>query len=304
MAKLGSGVAQSASKESPIAVFLENKKWNLAKWNKEKWADDIHTLDKFIILSVWFNVTGQVWDSNIQKYTNRYYSNEIRQFDETIYAIDMTFNPTTKRLVAKWNWKTDVKPYMPQWVWIKTNITILDLNDWLIKWFFVSASDYFESLQEIISSNPADTIYSYSIDRLFTKGNKDASWNEILMTEKELDKLPRSELISIQNRYKSNLKVVWKATDEQVNTAEEKMDLVLSYYEHKKEYYAKEYGEVIKEETNYAKPNSIEKQEIELEKEIEERKVKWAQEIQWIKKEDKKPLVEAVEEISIEDIPF
>jgi len=26
MAKLGSGVAQSASKESPIAVFLENKK--------------------------------------------------------------------------------------------------------------------------------------------------------------------------------------------------------------------------------------------------------------------------------------
>jgi len=52
------------------------------------------------------------------------------------------------------------------------------------------------------------------------------------------------------------------------------MDLVLSYYEHKKEYYAKEYGEVIKEETNYAKPNSIEKQEIELEKEIEERKVK------------------------------
>ena len=312
MAKLGSGIeAQSAMNECPIEVFLENIKWQLGVWNKEKWMNDFHDLSDFIILSVWFTIKWQVWNDAIQKYTSTYFSNENRSFNETFYAIEMKFNPTTKTLVAKGNWKEDVKPVLPAWIWIKTGITILDLKDGKVKEFFLSVSEYIGNLQQVINTNSPDTIYWYTVETKFSNWKKNDKWEETFISEKELDELKWREASAYKPRYISSLLIKWIAEKEDVQLAEEKLDLLNEYMKWKKEYYKKTYWEgSVQEPKQYAQINDIDKQEAEINAEIEARKavqsapnntVKnvWAT---WYTQNNN--LRNVQEEISIEDIPF
>jgi len=298
MAKLWSYKAQSATIENPVTRenYLENIKGQLWHWNKETKQNDFTVLNNFIILAVWFTVKGKVWNDSIKSYTNTYYSNEIRDFSETVYAIDMTFNPTTKKLVAKWNWKTDVKPHMPQWVWITSMITVLDLNDWIVKAFTVSASQYFWPtwLWAIINwFNPEDRL-SYTITKMYTNGTKDKDGNENMITESQLDDMKGSEASWYKNRYISNISLVWPATEEQINSAETIMDSIDEYYNSSKAYYNKTYWEgEVKKEWTYAKlDDKIESDEDFANKVKEEAKIA------------KVNNMDTTEEISVEDIPF
>ncbi len=266
MAKLGQYRNSTETTKNPTSVYLDSIKWELGVWNKDLWKNIFHKLNKFIILSVGFTIQWKVWNDQIKKYTNTYYSNEIRQFNETIYAIDMVFNngKAEKTLVAKWNWKTEVKSHLPQWVGIKAMITVLDLDDGIVKCFPVSASQYFGDkglAKDIESWEPTD-ILKYEITKMYTNGTKDKEGNEIMITEKALDEMKWSEASKYKNRYLSKLTKVSEGDQESIESAEDLVDAVDEYYKSKKEYYAKTYGVVDNAPAGeYAKPEWIQSDE-------------------------------------------
>lgn len=301
MSKLGQYRNNNEQIDNPTSVYLDNIKGNLWVWNKDKWENDFHTLDKFIILSVWFTIKGKVWDDNLKSYTNTYFSNEIRQFNETIYAIDMTFNPTTKTLVAKGNWKTDVKPHMPQAVGIKAMITVLDLNDGLIKAFPVAASQYFWDtwLQESITSFEPTDILSYSITKMYTNWTKNKDGSDIMITEEKLDAMKWSEAAKYKNRYISKLTKVSEGDKESIEAAEELVDSVDEYYKSKRKYYEDTYGKwEKKEQWTYAQPSWIQSDE-EFSKEVKEEEP-----VKHFEAKGKTEDLNSTDSLSISSIPF
>jgi hypothetical protein len=48
-------------------------------------------MNKFIVLDVVYTVKGAEWNDTLNKYTSRYYSNEVRQFSEDMYVVKMDF---------------------------------------------------------------------------------------------------------------------------------------------------------------------------------------------------------------------
>lgn len=285
--------AQGAEKtENPVNIYLDNIKGNLWVWNKETKENEFHDLNKFIILSIWFTIKGKVWDDSIKQYTNTYFSNEIRQFNETIYAIDMVFinNKAVKSLAAKGKWKTDVKPHMPQAVWIKAMITVLDLNDAKIKSFPVAASQYFGKtwLQASIESFEPTDVLKYDMVKMYTDWSKDKSGQDILITEAELDEMKWSAAAKFKNRYISRIAKVTEWTAEEIEAAESYVDAVDDYYKSKRKYYEDTYwnGEVV-EELNYApEPTGIQSDE------------DFAKEVKAEQKADIK------QDVSIEEVPW
>lgn len=295
MAKLGSYRSNNEQTENPTSIYLDNIKWQLWVWNKGKWENDFHTLDKFIVLTVWYTIKWKVWDDNLKQYTNTYYSNEIRQFNETLYAIDMQFInwQAIKNLAAKGKWKTDVKPLMPQWVGMKAMITVLDLNDGIVKAFPVALTQYFgeDGLQKQIESYEPTDVLSYSITKMYTNWKKDVSGNEVLISEKELDAMKWSEAATYKNRYISKIKRVSEGDQESIEAAEELMDKVEEYNLSKKAYYAKTFWEWSEEEDKTYKPT---KEQLWGTDEVEP-----VMKAQW-----KTSKVNSSEELDISDLPF
>lgn len=311
MAKLWGYRNNNEQTENPTSVYLDNIKWKLWVWNKEKWENDFHELDKFLILTVGFTIKWKVWDDTARVYTNTYYSNEIRQFNETLYAIDMTFvnGKANKRLASTWKWKINeatkewVKFDLPQWVGMKAMITVLDLNDWLVKCFPIALTQYFgkDWLSSKIESFEPTDILSYNITKMYTNGLKDKDNNEVLITEEALDKMKWSEAAKYKNRYISELTKVSEGDQESIESAEELIDEVESYYVSKKEYYAKTFGnwstEEKQEEWQYAKPAWIQSDE-DFKKEVQAESQP-AMKAQWETKKHN-----STDEISVEDVPF
>lgn len=305
MGKLWSYNNSTEQTENPTSVYLDNIKWRLGIWNKEIKENEFHVLDKFIILSVWFTIKGKVWDDQIKQYTNTYFSNEIRQFNETVYAIDMVFQnkKAIKTLVAKGNWKTDVKPHMPQAVGIKAMITILDLDDGIVKCFPVAATQYFWEgwLAEVIKWFDPSDILKYRITKMYTNWTKDNAGNEILITEATLDEMKWSQAAKYKNRYISKLEKVSDGDKDSIEAAEDLVDKIDEYYKSKKEYYAKTYGVVNNApEWEYAQLTDKVQSDEDFKKEVQSEQKEE-------KKFDAKGKTQehnTTEEISIEEIPF
>jgi len=305
MAKLGN-YAQSANDtvECPINLFLENIKGKLGTWNKEKKENDFYQLDNFIILNVWYTIKGQVWDDSIKKYTATYFSNEVHSFNETFYAIEMTFSDgkAFKKLSAKWLWNDreepseSVKPKMPAWIWLKVWVTVLDLDDWLVKELFIWISDFINNIQPVLKEANPNNKYKFEIAKAYTNGTK-VDGKEVFITEAELDKLKWSEAAQYKNRYVSTLTVLSVASDDEVATAESKLDLLDAYLVSKKSYYKRTYGDWAEsKEDKYAKPAWVQSDE-DFAKEVKAEepivKAKW--------ETDKH---NSSDDISISDIPF
>ena len=210
MAKLWSNAVQDTEQvENPIKIFLENVKWQLWIWNKEKKQNDFHTLDKFLVLNIWYTIKWQVWDDSIKKYTATYYSNEISSFNETFYAIEMTFwadKKTYKKLISKWVWQLDkqakigVKFDVPTGIGLKVGIIVLDLNDWLVKEFFVWISDYINNIQQELKNATPSTVWGYELGHRYTNWTK-VDDKEVFITEAELDSMKWWRTGSYENVY-------------------------------------------------------------------------------------------------------
>jgi len=309
MAKLWSNSAQNAEQvENPISVFLENIKWQLWVWNKEEKKNDFHILDRFLVLNIWYTIKWQVWDDSIKKYTSTYFSNEVGSFNEKFYAIKMTFSnwKAFKTLAAQWTWNNyespseAVKPKMPAWIGLKVWITILDLNDWLVKEFFVWISDYINNIQAQLREAWAEAVSWYSIESMYTNWTKDSDGKEIMITEKALDEMKWSQAADYKRRYISTITSWWEWTEEEIWHAEEALDKVIASLDAKKAYYKKTYWNWVEtSEWKYAKlekTSGIQSDE-DFEKEVKAEapivKAVWE-----TKKHD------STKELSIDQIPF
>ena len=308
MSKLGS-YAQSANEtvECPINVFLENIKGQLGAWNKEKKENDFYDLESFVILNVGYTIKWQVWDDSIKKYTATYFSNEVHSFNETFYAIEMTFSDgkAFKKLAAKglWNDKevpaNSVKGKMPMGIGLKVGITVFDLNDNTVKEFFVGISDFINNIQPTLRDSDPTNVYKLDITKVYTNGSKDEKWQEVFISEAELDKMKWSDAAKYKNRYVSQLDILGQADETQVKNAEDKLELLEKYLDSKKEFYKNTYGEDNKSsesEKNYApEPTWIQSDE-EFKEEVKSKPV--------VKAQGETQKHNTTWDISIEDIPF
>lgn len=196
---------RSSSKElkSPISVFLEYKKWEFVYYDKDSKENIKNNLDNFIILDYWYCIKGEEWDERVNKYTNRYYSNEIKDWWDRLYLIRMRFInwETEKTLINKWIWKTDIKPSLPKWCNLNLSLTILDLNDWIVKWLCLSWNNFFKVSKIIRENSKPESIFSFKTKTEYTDWSKDTNWNEVLVSEDYVDNLKWTQAAKYKKRY-------------------------------------------------------------------------------------------------------
>jgi len=270
---------------TPIEKFLEFKKWEFSCWNKETEQNDIYNLDNFIILDIVYTVKWAIWNDSLNKYTSKFYSNEIRTFSEKLYLIKMDFNwwETFKDLIIKWNWKQNIKPILPEWVSLNIWLVIYDLNDKMIKEVFLSWNNFFKVSNFIKWINPTD-ILKFNSSIKYANWIKDATNSEILVDEKFVDWLKGTEAAKYKKRYILEISNTWNKYEDTTNI-KEMADLLDLFYIERKKYYLKAYDNVdeIQEEN---KPQYFQPTEKQL------------------NTEEVKKVFNVEENISIENIPF
>jgi len=271
---------------TPIEKILEFKKWEFSCWNKETLQNDIHILDNFIILDVVYTVKWAVWNDSLNKYTSKFFSNEIRSFSEKLYLLKLDFNQweMVKELIVKWNWKQNIKPVLPEWASLNMWLVIYDLNDKMIKEVFLSWNNFFKVSTFIKWINPAD-ILNFTSSTKYTNWSKDATNSEILVDETFVDGLKWTEAAKYKKRYVLDISNTW-VKYEDATSIKDMADLLDELYIERKKYYLKAYDNVdeIEEEKKpqYFQPTEKENNKINL--------------------KEKKIIND--DEISIEDLPF
>lgn len=201
----------SQEQTCPINLFLEYKKWEFSNYDKETMTNQIHHLDKFVILDIWYTIKWAEWDDTANKYTNRYFSNEIKDWSEKLYLVKMSFSNwnTDKELIKIWNWKNDIKPILPKWAALNLCITLLDLNDWLVKEVFLSWNNFYK-ISKFIRTNEPSNICSFITKVWYTNWSKDDKWEEIIVDESFVDGLKWTEAAKYKKRYILDIKSNWE----------------------------------------------------------------------------------------------
>lgn len=229
------------STKCPVEVFLELKKWEFSCWNKDLWINQVHNIDNFIVLDIIYTIKWADWNDTLKKYTSKYFSNEVRKFDEDLYLIKMDFDNwvNNKELVLKWKWKNDIKPNIQKWVALNMWLIILDLNDLLVKEVFVSWNNFFK-VSNFIRNVPVHTKLKFTSTKMYSNWALDKNWNEVLVDESFVDTLKWSEAVKYKARYILDIVSLWNI----YNEVDKLFDIIKGldeYYEERKKYYSNTY---------------------------------------------------------------
>lgn len=252
----GKSTASNNEAHCPIDKFLEFRKWNFSCWNKDVEQTEIHDLDNFIILDVWYTVKWAEWNDTLKQYTSRYFSNEIKDWKEKFYLIRTTFvnGKAEKELIKSGNWKSDIKPVLPTWAALHIWLTILDLNDWIVKEVFLSGNLFFKISTFIKWVQPNEVCW-FKHWVAYTKWAKDDKGNEIMVTEAFVDSLKWTEAAQYKKRYTLDIYKTWATHDDtlSISTLWDDLD---KYFEAKRMYYVNTYDlwiEIKAEQTKFFK---------------------------------------------------
>lgn len=274
------------SNVNPINVFLDFQKWEFVEWNKEKQVQVIHKLDNFAVVDVWYTVKWKTYNKEQNTFTEYFHSNEIKTWDEPMYIVRTMFlnKQPMQDLICKWYWKQDVKHKLGSKAYLHIAITILDLNDWMIKEIFLSWNNFFKA------SNFLKEIDTDSILEIDTKVVYENTSNKKIITEKEMDELRWAEASKYSARYIAELVDTWKKiNEEQREFINETFSAIWEYMISNREYYKnkywetenkKEYAKIEDNDNNVQKPKQVQKENII------------------------NPIEQIWDDISIEDVPF
>lgn len=247
--------------------------------------NDIYNLNNFIILDVVYTIKWAIWNDSLNKYTSKFYSNEVRSFSEKLYLMKLDFNwwETTKELIVKWNWKQNIKPILPEWVSLNMWLVIYDLNDNMIKEIFLSWNNFFK-VSNFIKWITATDILKFNSSVKYTNWSKDSNNSEILVDEKFVDWLKWTEAAKYKKRYILDINNTWTKYED-TSSIKDMADLLDTFYIERKKYYLKAFDNIdeIQEEK---KPQYFQPTEKQL------------------NTEEVKKVFNVEEDISIEDVPF
>lgn len=191
--------------QSPIEKFLEYRKWDFSCWNKDVNLNETHPMNNFVVLDIGYTVKGKLWSDLEQKNTHSVYSNEIKHFWQKLYVTEMNFLSKQKEVIAEWTWK-EIKESMPWYAKLNLWVIVLDLNDMLVKEFFLDGKNYFKVSTFLKDNATPWDILSIETKVMYTNGSKDAAWNEIMVTEDFVNWLKWIEASKYKNRYVLDIK--------------------------------------------------------------------------------------------------
>ena len=299
--------------ENPVKVFLDYQKGKLITWDKEQKMNVEHPLNKFIILDIGYTFKWKERNETLRNFVSQHNSNEIKDWDQTLHIIKMVFvnKEAIKDLVISWTWaqiKEEVK-----WKWnIHLALTVLDLDDWIVKEFFISWTNFFNVSSAIknfwhkdILSFESKTTYErdktkeeIALEKL--NNTYDEKKKKVEITLEQLNELKWIEASKYKARYNCIVVNTWETIEEDIEKlANETSDWIDAYHEHVTEYYTRTYWI---SDSNWVAEQTEQKQYAKLDiKEEEETKEK-------VKEETKstyfKPKEVEKEPLSISDIPF
>lgn len=285
---------------NPVQVFLKTYKTDFVERVKEKQDNIIHDLDNFLIVDIWYTLKWNVFDKTANKFTASYTSNEIKDWNEPLYVVKHTFlsSWSVSDLVLKWYRTTDIKENIKWKASLHLAITILDLNDWMLKEIFLSWKNFWTAMDFLKEADPNEVC---SIKWVMEFENTETKER---ISEEELNKLKWIEAQKYSARYMFNITWTWvQATEEQKDEVRKKNDEILAFLPWNREFYKNKYWEVWKQQ-EYAKPEE-EVKEVEIVQPV-------AQNTQQTKQVQQSPVQKTAEEvmqevgddIGIEDIPF
>lgn len=198
----------STGVESPIEKYLEFRKWQFQTWNKDEQKNEVHPMDNFVVIDLWYTIKWKLWSDIEQKNILSVYSNEIKHFWQKLTVTEVSFLDKEKRIIAEWTWK-DIKNILPTYAKLNLAVIVLDLNDMWIKEFFLSGRNFYDVSNFILKKSEPWDILSIKVKIMYTNWIKDKNWDEILVDENYINSLKGIEASKYKNRYVLNIENTW-----------------------------------------------------------------------------------------------